>query len=157
MTLGGVIFCVLLAQGKWSSILVVSFAIFIFTRPDFRDLLRSIRSVQNYNRFLVFIYLFRVVECSSVSIAYNSNNSRQYHVYTQDCRILFTQHQFSIGTSKNILLSIDLPTRYGTHYYFLFHFYFLYIFFFLFFKKKLLLLLLPLTVWSMFSMFSIGF
>ena len=27
----------------------------LFLRPDFRELLRSIRSVQNYNRFLVYL------------------------------------------------------------------------------------------------------
>ena len=44
------------------AVLVVSFAIFIFTRPDFRDLLRSIRSVQNYNRFLVYLTIYRSIE-----------------------------------------------------------------------------------------------
>jgi hypothetical protein len=47
-----------------------------------------------------------------------------------------SQHQFSIGTSKNILLSIDLPTRYGTHYYFLYFIFIFYIYFFFYFLKK---------------------
>ena len=43
-------------------VLVVTFAIFIFTRPDFRDFLRSISSVQNYNRFLVYLTIYRSIE-----------------------------------------------------------------------------------------------
>ncbi len=42
--------------------LVVTFAIFIFTRPDFGDFVRSIRSVQNYNRFLVYLTIYRPIE-----------------------------------------------------------------------------------------------
>ena len=44
------------------TVLVVSFAIFISTRPDFRDFLTSIRSVQNYNRFLVYLTIYRSIE-----------------------------------------------------------------------------------------------
>jgi hypothetical protein len=41
-------------SGGNCTVLVVSFAMFISTRPDFRDFL-CIRSVQNYNRFLVYL------------------------------------------------------------------------------------------------------
>ena len=34
----------------------------LFLRPDFRELLRSIRSVQNYNRFLVYLTIYRSIE-----------------------------------------------------------------------------------------------
>ena len=49
----GVIFQSVAGRESGVTVLVVSFAIFISTRPDFRDFLTSIRSVQNYNRFLV--------------------------------------------------------------------------------------------------------
>jgi len=57
-------------------VLVVTFAIFIFvlctlyictsTRPDFEDFFLEvsdhIRSVQNYNRFLVYLSIYRPIE-----------------------------------------------------------------------------------------------
>jgi hypothetical protein len=55
MASGRVIFQSVAGRESGVIVLVVSFAIFIFTRPDFRDFLRSIRSVQNYNRFLVYL------------------------------------------------------------------------------------------------------
>jgi len=50
--------------------LVVFFAIFIFARPDFRvflEVLDHIRSVQNYNRFLVYLSIYRPIEISNLN------------------------------------------------------------------------------------------
>jgi hypothetical protein len=62
MASGRVIFHSVAGRESGVIVLVVSFAIFIFTRPDFRDFLRSIRSVQNYNRFLVYLTIYRFIE-----------------------------------------------------------------------------------------------
>jgi hypothetical protein len=62
MASGRVIFHSVAGRESGVIVLVVSFAIFIFTRPDFRDFLRSIRSVQNYNRFLVYLTIYRSIE-----------------------------------------------------------------------------------------------
>ena len=61
----GLLFSVCCWHRENGAVLVVSFAIFIYTRPDFRDLLRSIRSVQNYNRFLVYLTIYT---CRSIEI-----------------------------------------------------------------------------------------
>ena len=58
----GVIFQSVAGRESGVTVLVVSFAIFISTRPDFRDFLTSIRSVQNYNRFLVYLTIYRSIE-----------------------------------------------------------------------------------------------
>ena len=58
----GVIFQSVAGRESGVTVLVVSFAIFISTRPDFRDFLTSIRSVQNYNRFLVCLTIYRSIE-----------------------------------------------------------------------------------------------
>jgi hypothetical protein len=62
MASGGVIFHSVAGRESGVTFLVVSFAIFISTRPDFRDFLTSIRSVQNYNRFLVYLTIYRSIE-----------------------------------------------------------------------------------------------
>jgi hypothetical protein len=58
----GVIFQSVAGRESGVTVLVVSFAIFISTRPDLRDFLTSIRSVQNYNRFLVYLTIYRSIE-----------------------------------------------------------------------------------------------
>ena len=58
----GLLFSVCCWHRENGVVLVVSFAIFISTRPDFRDFLTSIRSVQNYNRFLVYLTIYRSIE-----------------------------------------------------------------------------------------------
>jgi hypothetical protein len=58
----GVIFQSVAGRESGVTVLVVSFAIFISTRPDFRDFLTSIISVQNYNRFLVYLTKYRSIE-----------------------------------------------------------------------------------------------
>ena len=40
----------------------VTFGNIIFTRPDFDDFFRSIISVQNCNRFLVYLTIYRPIE-----------------------------------------------------------------------------------------------
>jgi hypothetical protein len=62
MASGRVIFQSVAGRESGVTFLVVSFAIFISTRPDFRDFLTSIRSVQNYNRFLVYLTIYRSIE-----------------------------------------------------------------------------------------------
>ena len=47
--------------------LVVTFAIFIFTRPEFGDLFRSISSVQNCNRFSVYLTIYRLIEIKKLN------------------------------------------------------------------------------------------
>jgi hypothetical protein len=58
----GAIFQSVAGRESGVTVLVVSFAIFISTRPDLRDFLTSIRSVQNYNRFLVYLTIYRSIE-----------------------------------------------------------------------------------------------
>ena len=62
MASGGVIFHSVAGRESGVIVLVVSFAIFIFTRPDFGGFVRSIRSAQNYNRFLVYLTIYRSIE-----------------------------------------------------------------------------------------------